>query len=105
MGQKIRGSTSIGRLVSGAVTGLFLAYLVTLSPHLVHHLFDQDHGRPACPHLAQSQNTPALEASPVTLTLPNPTEIVLAFAPQVSPAPAEIQASGPRAPPSLFLSA
>ena len=104
MNQKVRGLTGRWRVVSAVAAGLFLAYLVTLSPHLAHHLFGQDHGRPACPHLAQSQNTPVVEESPVTLTLPSPTQIVLASAPQASPPPAEIQASNPRAPPfTLFV--
>jgi len=105
MDQRARGLTGRWRAVSAVTAGLFLAYLVTISPHLVHHLFDQDHGRPACPHLAQSQNTPAVEASPVILTLPSPTEIITVSLPGILTPSPEVRASTPRAPPSSFLSA
>ena len=60
------------RRVLGLLTaGLFAAYLVALSPHLVHHLFDEkDHGRPACPHFAQNQQTPSLQPDSPSLTPP-----------------------------------
>ncbi len=33
----------------------FFAYLIAVSPHLVHHAFEQDHARPSCPFLVASQ--------------------------------------------------
>lgn len=49
---------------------LFLGYLVALPPHLVHHAFDEDPGRPACPHLALSQQETALQSDVPTLAPP-----------------------------------
>ena len=53
----------------GALTaGCFLVYLIALSPHLVHHLFDEDHDSPSCPFLALSQHTPELRTDPPTIS-------------------------------------
>jgi hypothetical protein len=53
----------------GALTaGCFLLYLIALSPHLVHHLFEKDHGPPTCPFLALSQHTPELQPDCPALT-------------------------------------
>jgi hypothetical protein len=44
----------------GALTaGFLLAYLVAIAPHLVHHAFEKENGRPSCPLLIQSQQTTA----------------------------------------------
>ena len=85
---------------TGALTGaLFVTYLVALSPHLVHHLFDEDHGRPACPHLAQSQQTPELQPDPPQLIPPIQIATVQVLSPGVSlPSPA-LALSNSRAPP------
>lgn len=75
-----RGSSWLAPV--GALTaGLFLAYLITLPPHLVHHLFDEDQGRAACPYFAQSQHSPELRTDPPTLTPPIPGETLQAFVP------------------------
>ena len=90
----------------GALTaGFFLAYLVVLPPHLVHHLFDKYQESPTCLYLAQSQNTPWLETDGVTLPLPIQTGTLSellssAFVP--SPA---LTNSHQRAPPHPALSA
>lgn len=89
----------LGRLLGALTTGLFVAYLVALSPHLVHHLFDEDHGRPVCPHLAQSQQNPELQPDPPTLPLPSRTETIKAPLPQASPRSPDLPLKHPRAPP------
>lgn len=84
----------------GALTAaLFLAYFVALPPHLAHHIADQDHSRPACPHLAQSQHTPAVQCDSPTLAPPIPTETGQAMLPGAPLASSEAALSSPRAPP------
>lgn len=87
-------------IVAGALTaGLFLASLIALPPHLVHHFFDEDQGRQACPLLAQSQQTPELQTDLPTLTSPISTErLPLVFPGASSPSP-DFTASDSRAPP------
>ena len=87
--------TTVGVLTAG----LFLAYLIALPPHLVHHFFDEDQGRPACPYLAQSQETPELQTDPPTLTPPIPTESLHALFPGASPPSSNLAPSQSRAPP------
>jgi hypothetical protein len=45
--------------VSLLAAGFFLAYLIAVSPHLVHHAFEDHQTRPTCPLLIQSQQTMA----------------------------------------------
>ena len=64
----IRRATAARRLPI-LTAGFFLAYLIAVSPHLVHHAFEEDHGhqhghsrqddngRPSCPLLLLSQQT------------------------------------------------
>ena len=96
---KFRGSrrfTAAGLLTAG----LFLAYLIALSPHLVHHFFDEDQGRPACPLLAQSQQTPELQPDPPTLIPPISTESLHSvFAGTSLRASPDLTVGDPRAPP------
>ena len=55
--------------VLSALVACFLAgYLVTLTPHLVHHLFEGDEDQPRCPVLVQSEHTPQLSNDPPSLT-------------------------------------
>jgi hypothetical protein len=84
----------------GALTaGCFLLYLIALSPHLVHHLFEKDHDPPTCPFLALSQHTPELQPDPPALTRLIVTGILDDHKPTVSlPAPPVLD-SHPRAPP------
>jgi len=79
--------------------GLFLAYLISLPPHLVHHLFEEDAGHPECPLLAQSQQTAAIQADPPVLTPPTTAEILEACSPGTSLPTADLTVSHPRAPP------
>ncbi len=99
------GATWRLRAGGGLVAALFVAYLIELSPHLVHHLFDEDHAPPACSHLAQSQHNPALQADPPALIHLVPTETVevpLAGGPLPSPA---LSSGHCRAPPRSVPSA
>ncbi len=95
----------LARLLGVLTTGLFAAYLIALSPHLVHHVFDDDHGVPACPLLAQGQQTPQLQPDPPSLPLPSKADTVLASrveSPLLPPVPPP---SDPRAPPRSELPA
>lgn len=87
------------RLLGALTAGLFVAYLVALSPHLVHHLFDEDHGRPVCPHLAQSQQTPELQPDPPHLIPPIQIATVQVLSPGVSLPSPVLALSHSRAPP------
>lgn len=88
--------------VTAALTvGFVLAYLIALPPHLVHHIFDEDHGQPPCAHLAQSQHAPELQPDPPSLTPPSPAEpcrVPVAITGLPSPEPT---AGHPRAPPAV----
>jgi hypothetical protein len=56
------------KTVGTLTAGCFLLYLIALSPHLVHHLFEKDHDSPTCPFLALNQHTPELQPDPPPLT-------------------------------------
>jgi len=87
------------RLLGVLTAGLFAAYLIALSPHLVHHAFDDDHGVPACPLLAQSQQTPELQPDPPSLPLPSEVDTVLASRIESPLLPPVLPSNHPRAPP------
>lgn len=93
MGDRLR------RLVGLLTAGLFAAYLLALPPHLVHHLFDEDHGQPECPLLAQSQQNPELQPDPPTLPLPSRTNTIESPLPGASPRLPDLALKHPRAPP------
>ena len=58
-------------LLSALAACLFAGYVVALTPHLVHHLFDSDGGQAACPLFALSDHTPQARGDTVpALTLP-----------------------------------
>ncbi len=89
-----------GHFIVGALTaGLFLAYLIALPPHLVHHFFDEDQGRTVCPLLAQSQETPGLQTDPLTLIPLSPTEIIHPSLSAASLPSPDLPVGRPRAPP------
>lgn len=98
----IRGRCARPKLavLTVAALGLLLAYLVSVPPHLVHHLFDgDDHGRPPCPHLAHGQQAPGIPAgAPAVVPSPAPAGAVLAALPGARPG-ADRPAERPRAPP------
>ncbi len=85
--------------VGGLTAALFATYLIALPPHLVHHLFDEDQGRPECPLLAQSQQNPELQPDPPILPLPSRTDTVELLLPEASPRAPNLPLKHPRAPP------
>ena len=87
------------RFLAGLTVGLFSVYLLALAPHLVHHLFTDDHGRPACPYLAQSQQNPELQPDPPALPLPSRTVTIEVPLPEASPRSPALPLKHPRAPP------
>jgi hypothetical protein len=87
------------KTVSALAAGCFLLYLIALSPHLVHHLFDEDHDSPACPFLALSQHTPELQPALPALTPLRVTDTLDEQRRPVSLPVPLIQGSHPRAPP------
>ena|SRR3990170_6939745 len=92
-----------GLIVRALTAGVFLAYLVVVSPHLVHHLFDDDHAGPPCPHLLQSQQTPGIEAASLVFSPPGeaaPVDPVLTGSSCVSP---DLVVIHSRAPPRSLL--
>lgn len=96
--RRFRGSwrlTTVGVLTAG----LFLAYLIALPSHLVHHLFDEDHGRLTCPLLSTSQHTPEIQTDPPHLPPPIQIATVQVLSPGVSLPPSDLALSRPRAPP------
>jgi hypothetical protein len=92
--------------VSILVAGFLLVYLIAVSPHLVHHAFEKNEGRPACPLLIQSHQTTAEIAhcpSPVT---PVVLTGLLAVLPTAEPHQQLLSCQRqPRAPPSPLISA
>ena len=97
----LAGFRGSGRFtMAGALTaGLFLTYLIALPPHLVHHFFDEDQGRQACPLLAQSQHIPELQTDLPALIPPVPTESLHSLFPGASLPSPNLTPSQSRAPP------
>ena len=88
-----------GKTVGTLAAGFFLVYLIALSPHLVHHLFDEDHDSPSCPFLALSQHTPGLQTDPSSVTPLIVTETLDDQKPTVPLPSPQVHSSHPRAPP------
>ena len=87
--------------IGGVLVGLiFTAYLVALSPHLVHHLLEHDQAQPDCPFAMAAERQ---HASPVPDIAPLPTPVATsAVVATAVPAPrdlrlARIDARGPPA--------
>ena len=96
-GENLRRRSATVSLLAAA---FLLVYLVAVSPHLVHHLFEENHGRPTCPLLIQSQQTTAeLQPDPPMVGPPNLKGTLADQEPtRVLPGPTA-HASQPRAPP------
>ena len=91
--------STLRRLLGVLTAGLFAAYLIALSPHLVHHLFDENYGGRACPYLAQSQQALGLQPDPPSLAPPDQVAAVPTLPCGASlPAP-DLTLGEPRAPP------
>jgi hypothetical protein len=80
--------------------GFLAAFVVGISPHLVHHLFDDDHQQADCPFASVAERQPGLTAS--TAVAIATTQITAPPALPVPAAPASsVRApSSPRAPPA-----
>ncbi|MCI0371601.1 MAG: hypothetical protein L0214_09495 [candidate division NC10 bacterium] len=92
-------------LLGTLTLGFLLLYLVMLGPHLVHHIGDGNAGRPACPHLVQSQQSPAVQVDPPTLAPPETAETLKAVLPEAVALPSPGAPYAPRAPPHPLASA
>jgi len=101
MNARGRGNGRLWRrqIVGTLAAGCFLVYSIALAPHLVHHLFDQDHDTPSCPFLALSQHTPELQPDPPTLTCLILTGTLEDQKPTLSLLSPLIHSGHPRAPP------
>ena len=86
--------------VSLLLVGVFVAFLVTQAPHLVHHFFEPEHVGDECPFAANGERTGGLTTQPVAAVA-----LADASTPLLTTAPAAIQsflpaASRGRAPPA-----
>ena len=87
-------------LLSALIACLFVGYVVALTPHLVHHIFDGDENQPRCPHLAQSQHTPEAWSDPAPTLSLAPIGRVPALPDRTSTPRAERTVGPSRAPPA-----
>jgi len=63
------GSSSVWRMVGRLIVlGLFAVYVVELSPHLVHHLFEHDDAQAECQFAAAGDRQHAAPIPVVALT-------------------------------------
>ncbi|HEV8393088.1 MAG TPA: hypothetical protein VGQ37_02390 [Vicinamibacterales bacterium] len=81
--------------------GFLAAFVVGISPHLVHHLFDDDHEQADCPFASVAERQQGVTPSIAVTLAP-----AHAAASPLLPAPAAPPSSGlapssPRAPPTL----
>jgi hypothetical protein len=86
-------------IAAGLTAGLFLAYLIALPPHLVHHLFDGEQDHETCSYLAQSQHTPGLQLGLLTLNPPVCLKILIWVPLPLLLPSADLTVGHPRAPP------
>ena len=91
-------------LLSLLLAGALAGYVVTLTPHLVHHLFDGDETQPRCPLLVQSEHTPQVVTDPPSLaavTAVAPLTVVADTRVVILTARSNRESRGPPAPASL----
>ena len=85
-------------VAAGGVALLMLLWVGAMSPHLVHHLFDEDHEQ-ACLMSAQASTVPCLTVTQPSLVLPRTPPLRLLVLPVAYPW-VQLTAIGfPRAPP------
>jgi len=95
------GPASSRRAASLLFAGLFVAFIATQAPHLVHHFFERELVQDECPFAASGERTGGLQVQPVAvLAIAHVSTPALAAA---LPAPPSIvpAASRGRAPPAL----
>jgi hypothetical protein len=76
-----------------------LLWVGAMSPHLVHHLFDEDHEQ-VCLMFEQANTFPCLMVAQPSLVLPQVPPLRLAARPVFSPQVHLTTTASPRAPPS-----
>jgi hypothetical protein len=86
----------IGALLS---TAFLLAFVVGISPHLVHHAFEHERAADDCPFAASTERAPAAAASPAFLVAPLPQRAGPTMAGHVTLPRPERAADAARAPP------
>lgn len=88
-------------IMATLAAGVFLAHVITASPHLVHHLFDEDHVSQPCPQLALSQQTPGVEVERITLSGPALSDTLRPIPVSSLHLAPDLRPSRPRAPPAF----
>jgi hypothetical protein len=88
------------RVVASALGLAMLVWVGAMSPHLVHHLFDEDHGQ-VCLMFEQADGFPCLVITPPSLVLPQTPQLWLPVDPLSYPPVHRTVAGSPRAPPSM----
>ena len=95
--------TSLYRVASWPLAGLFLAFIATQAPHLVHHFFEPEHVKDECPFAANGERAGTLETHPVALAAVADVStpwLTAAFLAPPSVAPAVSRGRAPPAPTS-----
>jgi hypothetical protein len=88
------------RGIASAVGLAMLVWVGAISPHLVHHLLDEDHGQ-ACLMFEQADGSPCLLIAQPSLALPQIPQLSPPVHPLSYP-PVRLTTTGsPRAPPSM----
>ncbi len=101
VGEKFRHRSAF---VSLLAAGFLLAYLIVVSPHLVHHLLEEGDGQATCPLLIQSQQSTAQGQSDFPSVGPPALAGLLSDHAPTAFLPAPIApTSQPRAPPNPLL--
>ena len=86
--------------VAGGLALLLMLWVGAMSPHLVHHLFDEDHG-PVCLMSEQGNSSPGLPILQSTLVLPQTPQPWFPSPPIAAPQTSRAGIASPRAPPCL----
>jgi hypothetical protein len=86
--------------IAGGLALLLLFWVGAMSPHLVHHLFDEDHGA-VCLMSGQASSSPGLPIVQPRLVPPQTPRPWLPSLPIAAPQPYRVVVGSPRAPPSL----
>src|SRR5713226_1761441 len=87
---------TVGRLI---LLGLFAVYVVEVSPHLVHHLFEHDEAQAECPFAAAGDRQHAAPVPVVGVTVAAITAIAVAAFAEPEPIEHRSGSIDARAPP------
>ena len=86
--------------VAGGLALLLLLWVGAMSPHLVHHLFDEEHG-PVCLMSEQGNSSAGLPMLQPALALPQTPQPWFPSTPIAAPQTSRAGIATPRAPPPL----